>query len=108
MVQFLGQQGWLANVRGKGGGVGLALAPQDIVIGAVVRAAEGAALPAECFGDAPHACTIARVCRLRGVLRDAVDAFEAVLDAHTLADLVRDDRAALARVLFAPSPARSA
>jgi Rrf2 family nitric oxide-sensitive transcriptional repressor len=105
VVHFLGQQGWLANVRGRGGGLGLALPPEQIVVGAVVRATEGAALPAECFGDEPGHCVIARICRLRGVLQEAVDAFHAVLDGYTLADLVHN-RASLARVLFIAPAAR--
>jgi Rrf2 family transcriptional regulator, nitric oxide-sensitive transcriptional repressor len=98
VVHFLGKEGWLATTRGKGGGLGLALAPEAIVVGRVVRATEGAAVPAECFGDTPDHCSIARICRLRGVLRQAVDAFYAVLDDFTLADLVHN-RSALARVL---------
>jgi Rrf2 family nitric oxide-sensitive transcriptional repressor len=99
VVHFLGKHGWLSNVRGKGGGLQLALAPDSIVIGQVVRATEGEAVPAECFGDQPDNCSIARICRLRGVLREAVEAFHAVLDGYTLADLVRN-RSSLARVLF--------
>ncbi|MDE2094835.1 MAG: Rrf2 family transcriptional regulator [Burkholderiales bacterium] len=107
VVHFLGQQGWLANVRGKGGGLGLALPPERIVVGQVVRATEGAALPAECFGDDPSRCAIERFCRLRGVLTQAVDAFHAVLDGYTLADLVLN-RTSLAKVLFAPPAAHRA
>lgn len=102
VVHFLGREGWLATVRGKGGGVELALPPEAIVVGAVVRAAEGGAVPAECFGadrDA-LACSIVRVCRLRGVLAEAVQAFEAVLERYTLADLVQHQRASLRRVLM--------
>jgi Rrf2 family nitric oxide-sensitive transcriptional repressor len=88
VVHFLGQQGWLANVRGKGGGMGLALAPERIVVGEVVRAAEGTDLPAECFADGPSGCSIVGVCRLRGVLGEALAAFHGVLDRYTLADLV--------------------
>ena len=98
VVHFLGKEGWLSNVRGKGGGMELALPAQHIVVGRVVRAAEGADLPAECFGDAPDHCPISRVCRLQGVFQEAVDAFYAVLDRHTLADLVQN-RSALQRVL---------
>ena len=65
----------------------------------MVRATEGAAMPAECFGDQPDHCSIARICRLRGVLEEAVEAVHAVLDGYTLADLVHN-RSSLARVLF--------
>ncbi len=111
VVQFLGRQGLLTNVRGKGGGLDLACEPGAIGVGDVVRRTEGAAVPAECFGDkAPH-CRIVRQCGLRGVLREAVDAFQLVLDAYTLEDLVAN-RAALAKVMFverdAAAPRRSA
>ena len=98
VVHFLGQQGWLVNVRGKGGGMNLAQAPETIVIGRVVRATEGAPQLAECFGSHPDRCRIHRACRLKGVLKEAADAFYAVLDRHTLADLVHNHQA-LARIL---------
>jgi len=99
VVHFLGQQGWLVNVRGKGGGMNLAQAPETIVIGQVVRATEGAPQPAECFGSRPDRCRIHRACRLKGVFKEAADAFYAVLDRHTLADLVRN-KEALSRILL--------
>jgi Rrf2 family nitric oxide-sensitive transcriptional repressor len=99
VVHFLGKEGWLANVRGRGGGMELAIAPQHIVVGRVVRATEGAAVPAECFGSEPGRCLLVGVCKLQGVLQEAVDAFHAALDRYTLADLVRN-RARLASVLM--------
>ena len=99
VVHFLGQAGWLRNVRGKGGGLELAHDPQDIVVGQVVRATEGEAVAAECFRPSADGCCIAPGCRLRGVLREAVAAFEAVLDRYTLADLVVN-RQQLEQVLF--------
>jgi Rrf2 family nitric oxide-sensitive transcriptional repressor len=101
VVHFLGKAGLLANVRGKGGGLGLALAPQGVTLGQVVRQTEGAATPAECFGEeaASGRCCIEPVCRLRPVLNEAVEAFYAVLDNYTLADMVRNQQS-LARILF--------
>ena len=107
VVHFLGKAGLLANVRGKGGGLDLALHPQDIVVGQVVRQTEGADLPAECFGEERDNCCIVRVCRLRGVLAEAVDAFYRVLDGYTLADLVAN-RQQIAKVLFLAPPPRAA
>ena len=40
VAHVLGRDGWLANVRGHGGGLALALPPRQIVIGAVVRRTE--------------------------------------------------------------------
>jgi Rrf2 family nitric oxide-sensitive transcriptional repressor len=99
VVHFLGQNGWLANVRGRGGGLTLAKAPDLIRIGEVVRQTEGTDVPAECFGDDPDRCVIARACRLRGVLGEALRAFYGVLDRYTLADLVHN-RATLSKLLL--------
>jgi Rrf2 family nitric oxide-sensitive transcriptional repressor len=99
VVHFLGKNGWLANVRGKGGGLGLAKAPELIIVGDVVRRTEGADVPAECFQEAGGHCAITRICRLRGVLGEAIGAFYGVLDRYTLADLVHN-RQSLARVFF--------
>jgi hypothetical protein len=38
-------------------------------------------------------CTIQRICVLRGALRDATEAFLAVLDTYTLADLIKPHKA---------------
>jgi Rrf2 family transcriptional regulator, nitric oxide-sensitive transcriptional repressor len=103
VVHFLGKSGWLANVRGKGGGLELAMPPEMIWIGEVVRQTEGDAVPAECFGEDGH-CSIAGICRLSGVLADAVRAFYGALDQYTLADLVHN-RQALARVMFVDAAA---
>jgi Rrf2 family nitric oxide-sensitive transcriptional repressor len=99
VVHFLGKAGWLTNVRGKGGGLDLARPPQQICVGEVVRQTEGADVPAECFDTEHNDCSITRICRLRGVLRQAVDAFYAVLDQYTLLDLVHN-KAALSKVLL--------
>jgi Rrf2 family transcriptional regulator, nitric oxide-sensitive transcriptional repressor len=107
VVHYLGKCGWLANVRGKGGGLELANVPARINIGCVVRQTEGAAVVAECFSDAGSHCVIAGSCRLKGVLGEAVKAFYAVLDRYTLADIVRN-RDELAAVLFMEHPQAAA
>lgn len=107
VVHFLGKQGWLTNVRGKGGGLQLARAAECIRIGEVVRETEGQSLVAECFSAEGGDCCISASCRLRGVLHDAVAAFYAVLDRYTLADLVAN-AGELAPLLFIPPPARAA
>jgi Rrf2 family transcriptional regulator, nitric oxide-sensitive transcriptional repressor len=99
VVHFLGKSGWLANVRGKGGGMELAMPPELIGVGNVIRGTEGVDMPAECFSADGSHCSIAPICSLRGVLGEALKAFYAVLDRYTLADLVRN-RQSLAKVLF--------
>jgi Rrf2 family transcriptional regulator, nitric oxide-sensitive transcriptional repressor len=101
VVHFLGQQGWLCNVRGKGGGLELGMEPERIRVGQVVRQTEGGARVAECFCDSESDinCRIVSCCHLRGVLGEAVTAFYGVLDRYSLSDLVAN-RQQLARVLF--------
>lgn len=109
VAHFLGKQGWIATTRGKGGGLSLARPTHEIVIGRVVRDTEGAVDPAECFSGEDDRCVITHCCQLKGVLSEAVKAFHAVLDRHTLADITSNGRALRAVLHFHPSaPAESA
>jgi Rrf2 family nitric oxide-sensitive transcriptional repressor len=89
VVHRLGHLGLLVNTRGRNGGLRLAAAPSRIRLGQVVRALEDGDVPAECFEAGGGDCVIAPSCHLRGALAEAVDAFYAALDRHTLADLVQ-------------------
>ena len=101
----LGQLGYLATARGRGGGLRLARPPESIRIGALVRAVEPDLALAECFG--PHgACAIAGPCRLQPALAEAREAFLAALDRYTLDDLLWPHALALrARLGVAEAPA---
>jgi len=99
VVHFLGKQGWIETVRGKGGGMLLSRPAEAIRVGDVVRDTEGAAVPAECFTEDGGHCAIAGACRLKGVLAEAVRAFYTVLDQYTLADISRN-RQALGKVFM--------
>ena len=60
----------------------------SIHIGAVVRATETDFNLVECFDPASNQCRLSSHCRLKGVLGQAMQAYLAVLDGVTLADLV--------------------
>jgi Rrf2 family nitric oxide-sensitive transcriptional repressor len=82
--------------------------PDRIGLGDVVRGTEGQVLAAECFGEGrSESCCLAPACHLRGVLGQAIAAFYAVLDRHTLADVV-DNRQQLTELLFIPPVRRAA
>lgn len=87
VVNVLTRAGYLKAVRGRTGGFTLARRPDRIRIGAVLRLTEPDFALVECFSAGNH-CLIAPACRLRGVLREALAAFVAVLDRHTLDDLL--------------------
>ncbi|RXH26198.1 MULTISPECIES: Rrf2 family transcriptional regulator [Bradyrhizobium] len=87
VANTLTRAGYLNAVRGRSGGLALAKPPHKIKLGEVIRATEPDFALVECFG-ADNACVITRCCRLRGVLHEGLDAFNAVLDKYTLADLM--------------------
>jgi Rrf2 family transcriptional regulator, nitric oxide-sensitive transcriptional repressor len=86
VVHRLGQLGYLSTVRGKGGGMRLGKPAETIVIGAVVRSTEEDLAVLGCLGQESF-CRIQGMCALKGALGEATQAFLAVLDKYTLADL---------------------
>ena len=77
-----------ARSRGRGGGMRLMKAPAEINLGAVVRQTETDFHLVECFDPNVNQCRLSGNCRLKGVLGGAINAYLAVLDGVTLADLV--------------------
>jgi len=104
VVHGLGRMGVLRNSRGRGGGLRLAGPPSGINVGRVVRATESTDV-AECFDPEHNTCALAGRCRLEGVLHEAVDAFHAVLDRYTLADLLPPPRPAHSLLPWPKNPA---
>jgi Rrf2 family nitric oxide-sensitive transcriptional repressor len=93
VVHQLVRAGVVQSVRGKGGGIRLARAPEGIRLGEIVRASEKDVPIVECLSGDPHACRITSSCRLKAMLVDAFETLYAALDQHTLADLVEKPRA---------------
>ena len=98
VVHHLGVRGYLETVRGKGGGVRLAMAPADINIGTLLRETEHNTALVECFDSEGSSCTIEQACALRGIFQQALTGFFAVLDSYTLADVLRN-RSRLVKLL---------
>lgn len=97
VVHRLGKAGYLDTIRGKNGGMRLKRRPDAVRIGDVVRSIEEDLAVIGCLGQDAF-CRIQPPCVLKGALRDATNAFLAVLDGYTLADLL-GPRAALASLL---------
>lgn len=98
VVHYLGQQGYIETLRGKGGGIRLALSPDVINIGVLIRQTEQNSILVECFNPESSQCRILPACRLAGVLTEAQEAFYQVLEKYTLADLM-DNASALDHLL---------
>lgn len=101
VVNLLGHLGYIETVRGKGGGIRLGRAPEEIGLGEVIRQTENDFALVECFAGSSQ-CQIQGACRLPPILDEALAAMFAVLDRHTLADLLQES-VSLRRAL--PRPA---
>jgi Rrf2 family nitric oxide-sensitive transcriptional repressor len=104
VVNDLGRRGYLDTVRGRNGGLRLLRRPAEINIGEVVRATEDELGVIGCLHGSGY-CRIERACVLRGAAREATDAFLAVFDRYTLADLIGPHHA-LAALLRVPAARR--
>lgn len=88
IVSILTRAGLIRAMRGRYGGVALAHAPETIRVGDIVRAMETTEIELDTDGD-PGETTGRSIAEVNRVLDGALDAFVAVLDQHTLADLAR-------------------
>ncbi len=98
IVHQLGLEGFIETVRGRGGGLRLGQSPTRVALGQVVRKMEPHFNIVECFDGAANRCPVTPACHLSTMLEQARDAFLAVLDRYTLADLIQD-KPALTKLL---------
>lgn len=90
VVHRLAQRGYIVTVRGKGGGMRLARAPDMINVGDLVRDAEDNMDVAECFNAAKQGCPMLPACALKSVLIEARKSFLSTLDFYRLSDILGD------------------
>jgi Rrf2 family nitric oxide-sensitive transcriptional repressor len=84
IVHQLGRLGYLDTVRGRGGGVSLQSAPDQINLGALVRHFEGDDPVVDC-----NNCVLRGNCKLACTLKRSEEAFYARLGEETLAHVIR-------------------
>ena len=83
VVNRLAREGYVESARGRSGGIRLGRAPEEINLGALVRATEDGFELVDCGG-----CVVAPACGVTGVLGEALAAFLGVLDRYTLAEML--------------------
>ncbi|MFZ2542195.1 MAG: Rrf2 family transcriptional regulator [Gallionella sp.] len=87
----LTKSGLIVSTRGRNGGVRLSRQPESISVEDALLATEDNFDLVECFGPDNH-CVITDVCKLSGVLDNALKAFFGVLRKVSLADLVKNSK----------------
>lgn len=108
VVHRLGRIGVVETLRGRRGGLRLNRPPAEISLGWLFRQTEDNLALADCFQAAGCACPLAGTCRMTGILQEAVRAFLAVLDRHTLNELLLDPHLLRGIVSVEPRPAKVA
>ncbi|WP_420496477.1 Rrf2 family transcriptional regulator [Macrococcus psychrotolerans] len=88
VVNNLATLGYIETTRGRGGGIRIKMAPEEINIGALIRKTEEHFNLVECFDRETNTCPIAGMCGLQGVLGEALNAYLSVLDKYTLQDIL--------------------
>ncbi|MER1985047.1 MAG: Rrf2 family transcriptional regulator [Solibacillus sp.] len=92
----LGQHGLIETTRGRGGGIRLAIPPEDINLGAVIRKTEEDFHLVECFNPENNLCKLSSECQLKFALNEALQAYLAVLDKYQLSDFLQSKESLLA------------
>jgi len=94
LEQILGQlkeAGYLESKRGKNGGYFLKKPPREVLIGDIVRLIDGPLAPIRCVSKTAYercSCPDEDHCGLRILMEDVRSAIAAILDRHSLADIV--------------------
>jgi Rrf2 family nitric oxide-sensitive transcriptional repressor len=87
VVHKLAQHGYIQTLRGKGGGIRLAMSPDTIRIGTIVTLFEKTIDGVDCLSSG---CVLQPACKLKLAIIKAMDNFICTLNEFTLADMVVD------------------
>ena len=97
VAQGLQAEGYVVTFRGRGGGMRLARAPDDINVGDVVRRFESLEGFISCMPGG-SGCAINGACGLKPALGGAVNAFLSYLDRFSLAAITRQPKKLMLRL----------
>jgi Rrf2 family nitric oxide-sensitive transcriptional repressor len=103
IAMTLAAAGLLETTRGRHGGLRLLKPADQIRVGDVLRITETDFKQVECFDAEHNSCRITGACRLKDALTEAMNAYLAVLDACSLADMIQPAaRQTTARIVSMP------
>ena len=98
LIKPLVEAGLIETVRGRHGGIRLGLPAADITLLDCIRLTEENFALAECFEGGDINCPLVSNCDLNAALGEALQAFFAVLESYTIADLAGKRRSLRARL----------
>ncbi|MGI9349930.1 MAG: iron-responsive transcriptional regulator RirA [Rhizobiaceae bacterium] len=81
--------GYVESIRGRNGGIRLKCPATSIHLSEVIRITEDNFAMADCFDTGGTDCPLVENCGLNMALREALNAFFAVLEKYTIADLIK-------------------
>ncbi|WP_281995481.1 RrF2 family transcriptional regulator [Ruegeria faecimaris] len=90
--QWLTHEGYVESVRGRNGGMRMALPPNAISIGGLLRKSERGTPLVECMKEDGGCCVMTPACGLLPILNEAQETFFAALDTKTLQDVLEGNR----------------
>ena len=99
VVHHLAKLGYIDSTQGKGGGVTLALKPEQISIREIVENTENDFHIVECFNPEGNSCPIEPLCVLKQALSEASKQFLQTLEDYTIADLIKNKKTQLSGLL---------
>jgi Rrf2 family protein len=88
IIKSLVRDGFLAGVRGKGGGYRLTRSPDSYTVGSILRLIEGSLAPVTCLEQNPVRCERASKCRTLPMWQELDRRINEYLDGITVADLM--------------------
>lgn len=98
VVHNLAKLGYIHSFQGRKGGIELAVRPEEINLGKIIKQIEPDFDLVECFNEVRNVCNISPACRLKGFLLQAKKAFLDSLGEYSLADIIKN-RGALAQLV---------
>jgi Rrf2 family protein len=95
ILQGLRNEGMVDSRRGNQGGYVLAVSPETVTVGDLIRSVDGSLAPVKCVvGRTDEHCRLKNRCAFMGVWQKAQRAMEEVYDNTTPQGLIDDERTA--------------
>ena len=91
IIKLLVKAGLLQGLRGKGGGYRMAVPPERLTVGRVLRLTEGGLSPVACLEESAAPCLRASDCRTLPLWQGLEKVIGEYLDGVTIADLAKTD-----------------